>query len=213
MNYKNSYLEMTDIAEKIRQGHYSVTKNRQQSAPSGFMSPVNFEQKETPYNPTEEMMEMMLSMEGPVREEGSSNRAMFTTDNPSDIDVAVEALAMGESRGSGNYKAVGPVVKGDRAYGRYQVMGQYIPVWTKQILGKEMTPQQFLNDPEAQDQVVRARLQSSFDKYGTWEDAASVWFSGRPLKKAGNASDGYLTVPEYVDKFTNNFGALLGGSQ
>ena len=33
-----------------------------------------------------------------------------------------------------------------------------------------------------------------------------MWFSGRPMAQAGNASDGYTTVPEYVAKFTGALG-------
>lgn len=128
------------------------------------------------------------------------------------VDTAREALGFIES--TDNYNAKGPVMtkgmyKGDRAYGKYQVMGKNIPVWTQQVLGKAMTPQEFLKDTEAQDAVAAHKLQESFDRYGTWDDAASVWFSGRPMSKAGDASDGYNTVPEYVQKFRNAYQRLL----
>lgn len=127
-----------------------------------------------------------------------------------EVGQARESLAMVES--SGNYQAIGPVVKegmykGDRAYGRYQVMGKNIPAWTKEVLGESMNPREFLANEKAQDAVVEYQLQKSYDKYGTWEDAASVWFSGRPVKSAGNASDGYNTVPEYVSKFRDYMNA------
>ena len=62
------------------------------------------------------------------------------------------AIASIESQGSGDYKAIGPITnrQGNRAYGRYQVMASNIPAWTKQALGQEMTPDQFLASPEAQ---------------------------------------------------------------
>lgn len=128
------------------------------------------------------------------------------------VGTAREALGFIES--TDNYGAKGPVMtkgmyKGDRAYGKYQVMGKNIPVWTKQVLGKAMTPQQFLNDTNAQDEVAAHKLQESFDRYGTWDDAASVWFSGRPMSKAGDASDGYNTVPEYVQKFRKAYQRIL----
>ena len=47
---------------------------------------------------------------------------------------------------------------GDRAYGAYQVMGANIPSWTREVLGRSMTPEQFLADKGAQDQVARAKL-------------------------------------------------------
>lgn len=123
-----------------------------------------------------------------------------------DVYDAMERIANIESKGSGDYQAVGPLTaKGQRAYGRYQVMDFNIPVWTKEVLGKSMTPQEFLNNPQAQDAVAQAKLQEAYDKYGSWEDSASVWFSGRPL--SGNTSKDVLgtSTPAYVQKF-------LGGS-
>lgn len=121
-----------------------------------------------------------------------------------------EAIASIES--GGNYGAKGPVVQkgsyaGDRAYGKYQVMGKNIPSWTKEALGVSMTPEEFLANPQAQDAVFRVKFGQSVAKYGNPQDAASVWFSGRPVAEAGNASDGMTTVPEYVQKFNSALGA------
>jgi hypothetical protein len=112
------------------------------------------------------------------------------------------ANAIGSVESSNNYQALGPQTSsGDRAYGRYQVMGQNIPQWTKEVLGTTLTPQQFLANPQAQDAVFNAKFGQSVQKYGNPQDAASVWFSGRPVAQAGNASDGSTTVPQYVQKF------------
>ena len=119
-------------------------------------------------------------------------------------------MAAVESAGSGDYKALGPVVnkgmyKGQRAYGRYQVMEGNIGPWTEAALGRRLTKDEFLADPKAQDAVAAHQLQMSKDKHGTWEDAVSVWFSGRPMAQAGNADDGYLSTPQYINKFRRNF--------
>lgn len=112
-----------------------------------------------------------------------------------------DAIAAVESRGSGDYSAVGPVTRGgDRAYGRYQVMDFNIGPWTEQALGRRLTPQQFLADPQAQDAVFDHVFGKYVEQYGNPRDAASVWFSGRPL--SGNTSnDGFIDVPEYVRRF------------
>lgn len=120
-----------------------------------------------------------------------------------------DAIASVESAGSGDYSAVGPDTGKGRAYGRYQVMDFNVGPWTKKHLGKEMTPQEFLNDPAAQDAVFSGEFGSYVQKYGNPQDAASMWFSGRPMAAAGNASDGYNTVPQYVEKFN----AALGGPE
>lgn len=116
-----------------------------------------------------------------------------------------DAIAAVES--GGRYGILGPVTRsGDRAYGKYQVMGANIGPWTKEVLGKELTPQQFLADPAAQDAVFKAKFGQAVAKYGNPQDAASVWFSGRPMAKAGSASDGFSTVPQYVAKFNAALG-------
>lgn len=129
------------------------------------------------------------------------------------VEDAMQRIANVESRGSkdrfgGNdqYQVVSvPSANGDRAYGKYQVMGSNIPVWTKEVLGQSLTIDQYLNSPQAQDAVAKAKLQEAYDKHGSWEDSASVWFSGRPL--AGNTSKDILgtSTPQYIQKF-------LGGS-
>lgn len=118
-----------------------------------------------------------------------------------DMGRAKQAIAGIES--GGKYDALGPITRGgDRAYGKYQVMGSNIPAWTKEALGRSMTPDEFLNSPEAQEKVFETQFGKSVAKYGNPADAASVWFSGRPLSKAGNASDVLgTTVPQYAQKF------------
>lgn len=118
-----------------------------------------------------------------------------------------DAIASIESAGSGDYAAVGPATKnGARAYGRYQVMDFNIGPWTEKYLGRKLTPEEFLASPAAQDAVFNGEFGGYVQKYGNPQDAASVWFSGRPVSQAGNSSDGYTTVPEYVRKFSAALG-------
>ncbi len=78
----------------------------------------------------------------------------------------------------GKYDALGPTTKsGDRAYGKYQVMGANIPVWTKEILGAPMSPEEFLSNPQAQDAVFQGKFGQYAEKYGP-EGAAQAWFGG-----------------------------------
>jgi len=124
------------------------------------------------------------------------------------IASQVEQIKPGVARveSGGNYAAVGPAVKRkdgvDHAYGKYQVMGNNIPSWTKQALGKSLTIQEFLADPDAQEKVFEDQFTRNIKKYGSVEDAVSVWFSGRPLAQAtkAGARDVNMGVPEYVQK-------------
>lgn len=133
-----------------------------------------------------------------------------------DMAAYGDAIASIETPGEKDpYKAKGPVVKsGDRAYGKHQVMGANIGPWTKEILGQEMTPDEFLNSPEAQEAVFAGKFGQYLEKTGSPQDAASMWFTGRPASEAPNArakgADGKplgIKGSEYVEKFTKALGA------
>ena len=85
------------------------------------------------------------------------------------------------------------------ATGAYQVMKANIPSWTKEALGKTLTLDQWLGNRAAQDKVALYKLGKSQKKYGSWESAAAVWFSGQPNPNS-SASDGGNTVAQYVAK-------------
>ncbi|WPE22508.1 phage tail length tape measure family protein [Shinella zoogloeoides] len=119
-----------------------------------------------------------------------------------DIGSYATAIKAIESSG-GNYSALGPVTRtGDRAYGAYQVMGANIPSWTKSALGTSLTPNEFLGSKSAQDAVFEKYFGASVAKYGNPQDAASVWFTGRPLAQGANSADVLGTTGKsYVNKF------------
>jgi hypothetical protein len=92
-----------------------------------------------------------------------------------------DAIASIESAGSGDYKALGVNVGGphggDRAYGRYQIMGRNIPAWSKEVLGRAVTPQEFMADPKIQDAIFDAKFGDYVRRFGE-ENAAQAWFGG-----------------------------------
>lgn len=125
-------------------------------------------------------------------------------------ELTQSAAAIRQIESGGNYSALGPVVTrgryaGDRAYGAYQVMGKNIPQWTREVLGREMTPAQFLADSAAQDRVFMSKFGQAAQRHGSLVDAASVWHSGRPLAqaRAAGATDGYSTTVQYTDRFAS----------
>lgn len=118
-----------------------------------------------------------------------------------------DAIASVES--GGRYDALGPVIPktGDRAYGKFQVMGANVPAWTKAHLGQEMTPQQFVASPEAQEAVFKGQFGQYAQKYGP-EGAAKAWFAGEQGMNNPNARDLLgTTVASYANKFNNAMGA------
>jgi len=99
-----------------------------------------------------------------------------------------------QAESSGRYNIVNPI----GAVGAYQIMKANIPEWTKQALGHSMTWQQFRDSPSAQDKVAEFKIGGFFKKYGA-EGAAAMWLSGQPDPNHV-ASDGSITVRQYVDK-------------
>ena len=132
----------------------------------------------------------------------------------------LEQLRRGIARveSGGRYDALGPEIKRktgtDRAYGKYQVMGANIPQWTEQALGRPLTAMEFLRSPEAQEKVFEHQMLNNLHKYGNVQDAASVWFSGRPLAEAqrAGARDVNLGVGDYVGRVLGT-PAVKGGVQ
>lgn len=126
------------------------------------------------------------------------------------FDAFLWALTQQES--GGNYGAVGVWVGGDRAYGRYQVMGANIPSWTAKYYGKRLTPQQYLHNRAAQDAVVRGVLGGYVKKYG-YRGAASAWYSGNPnLHMSTHSQPGGPSIKGYVDSVMSRAATYKGGS-
>jgi hypothetical protein len=131
-----------------------------------------------------------------------------------DLNQYANAIASIESAGSGDYQAVGPATrKGNRAYGRYQVMDFNIGPWTEKYLGQRLTPEQFLANQSAQDAVFRGEFGNYIDRYGSPQDAASAWFTGKPLSEGAGRSDILGTTGAgYVQKFNAALGQPQGGN-
>ncbi len=119
-----------------------------------------------------------------------------------DYGSAISSIESG-----GRYDILGPATKtGDRAHGKYQVMGANIAPWTKEALGREMTPQEFLADKDAQEAVFKTKFGQYAEKYGP-EGAAKAWFAGEKGMNNPDAKDVLGTsVSAYADKFNKALG-------
>lgn len=129
-------------------------------------------------------------------------------------DRSANAIAGIES--GGKYDAVGPVAndKGQRAYGKYQIMDFNVGPWTQEVLGTAMTPQQFLASPQAQDAVFKAKFGQYAQKYGSPEAAARAWFAGEGGMNNPGAKDVLgTTVQAYGDRFAQAYGPGATGPQ
>jgi hypothetical protein len=167
-----------------------LTRDRAMNAPSYYNQPAtNPAPAPTPRTPANAVAGDTMAALG------------FAAPMTDQLQTYANSIAGIESAGSGDYRAVGPrTSSGDRAYGRYQVMGNNVGPWTEKHYGTRLTPQEFLANDAAQDAVFAGEFGSYVDKYGNPQDAASMWFSGRPMA-GNNRNDGYTSVPEYIQKF------------
>jgi len=89
-----------------------------------------------------------------------------------------DAIASIESKGSGDYNAVGPTnAKMGRALGRYQIMEANIGPWSREALGREVSADEFMSNPQIQDAIFDHKFGSYVNKFGP-EGAAQAWFAG-----------------------------------
>jgi hypothetical protein len=139
--------------------------------------------------------------EEPASELASLGRQYATGQAPTGGTDAYGRAISGIESG-GRYDLLGPVTKtGDRAYGKYQVMGSNVPEWTRAALGRAMTPQEFLADTSAQDAVFQHRFGSYVQKYGPG-GAARAWFAGEGGMNNPGATDQLGTsVADYERRF------------
>lgn len=133
-----------------------------------------------------------------------------------DTNVAAIAEAIGQFESGNNYQAQGPVVqsgmyKGERALGKYQIMPGNLPQWSMETVGRVVTPQEFLQNPRLQDQIAIGKMQDIYARYGTPEDVASVWFTGRPYAQVKNNPKVRDVIGTTADKYVANIQANLRG--
>lgn len=112
----------------------------------------------------------------------------------------------------GDYGAIGPLTRdGDRAWGRYQVKGSNVGPWTKEVTGREMSPEEFRKNPKVQDAVYNHKMgQYLQETGGDTQKAHLKWFTGRTDAGALNLDDKYINGAQYLQRTAQAGG---GGGQ
>ena len=125
-----------------------------------------------------------------------------------------DAIASIESAGSGDYAAIGPTNERlGRALGRYQIMEANIGPWSREALGYEVTPDQFIANPELQDAIFDAKFGQYVNQYGE-EGAAQAWFGGPGgVGKLGRTDVLGTSIGGYTQKFNNALANAPQGGQ
>ena len=123
----------------------------------------------------------------------------------------------------GNYNAINP---DSGAIGIGQVMPENVPSWTLKHYGESLTPDQFKNNPTAQNAVVRGQIKDNYmtqkgQGYSDEEAArrvAATWYSGNPdlhtstRKQTSNGNE-YPSISEYADDVVSRMGTSGGPAQ
>lgn len=133
----------------------------------------------------------------------------FSTNNLIAAAKAIRVIESGSA--AGDYGALGNLTKtGDRAYGAYQVMGNNIPSWSRDAIGRSVSIQEFLKNPQIQDQIFQHRFGGYMDKYGP-TGASQAWFAGEAgMKKMGAMDVNGMSVGGYGGKFGSLYKAFAG---
>jgi hypothetical protein len=116
------------------------------------------------------------------------------------VSIGAAKAAIGGFETGNNYQSLGVAVPGrGQALGKYQVMPENLGPWLKDAGLPPMTPAQFLASPSAQDKVFETKFSQFMTQTGSFNDAASMWFTGKPVAQAGNVKDANGTsVPSYL---------------
>lgn len=121
-----------------------------------------------------------------------------------------DAIASIESKGSGDYNAVGPTnAKMGRALGRYQIMEANIAPWSREALGREVSADEFMANPQIQDAIFDHRFGQYVERFGP-EGAAQAWFAGPGGVGKTNRKD---VLGTDVGTYGNKFMSALGPQQ
>lgn len=95
----------------------------------------------------------------------------------------------------------------DTALGKYQILQSNLAPWLKEAGMASMSPQEFLNNEKAQDDLARFKLNQYQEKYGSANEAVKRWRGmGGTDAKFGETEAAYLT------KFNRNLAKSTRGS-
>lgn len=60
-------------------------------------------------------------------------------------------------------------------------MGNNIPSWSKEALGRSLTIDEFMADPKKQELIAQYKMHELLKRYSE-RDVIAIWFTGQPLQ-------------------------------
>lgn len=122
--------------------------------------------------------------------------------------------AIGQQESGGNYRARNP----SGAMGKYQIMPMALGGrgngWDYEVLGRDVSPTEFMNSPQIQEAIARKKLSQYYKSYGP-SGAAIAWYAGEGTAKkyarTGQASTrtqagGYPSINSYAKSILKRLG-------
>jgi hypothetical protein len=124
------------------------------------------------------------------------------------INITNLMTAIFGQESGGNYGAVNAT---SGALGKYQILPSNLAQWGANAGYPNITPQQFLADPAAQDAIAQTQLQTYANQYGNVGSVAQAWYSG-PGNVGKNVSggSGYPDSNTYASQVTARYNAAGG---
>ena len=132
--------------------------------------------------------------------------------------AALRSAIIGQESG-GNFQARNAT---SGALGIGQIMPGNIPSWSREALGREISPKEFLANPDAQLQIIDHKLNQYYQAAKTASGGdtdmavrrvASAWYSGNPDNyNSSKPQGGYPSIANYTSSILKKFNNALNTS-
>jgi hypothetical protein len=141
----------------------------------------------------------LLSSPDPIIKGAAQQGATVSRAKGGEFEQFLNSIAKQES--GNKYKAVN---SSSGALGKYQIMPANIPSWSKEALGRSITPQAFLRNPRLQERVARYKLRQYYRRYGA-AGAAKAWYGGESAarKSSSTRQGSYPSINSYASQVTS----------
>jgi hypothetical protein len=153
---------------------------------------------------------------GAVQERGvrvNAEREAARIATPMDAIIERARGVTKEQESGGNYSNVTTTVnkrtgQSQSALGAYGVMENNLAEWSKEVLGRTVSKEEFLKNPEIQDQIYNTKMGQYIQRYGV-EGAGRAWLGGEGAVNAPERRDALGTsVGDYGRVFATKVGSV-----